>query len=112
MGEEEAENQRWGGQTGTPTSGADAPTDLSQSGVIDARNRRKDERWYGVTLHRKGRESWGFVLSSHDMNGGSYKSWGFVLSSHDMNGGSYKRMNGIGNGKSCMEEGGLLFAGA
>ena len=42
-GEEEAGDQRNGGQTGTATLGVDAPTDLSRSGVLDVRNRRKHD---------------------------------------------------------------------
>ena len=53
--EEEAENQRKRGQTRTPTSDADVPTGLSQSGVLDAKNSKKHGRWYGVPLQRKGR---------------------------------------------------------
>ena len=45
-------DQRKVGQTGTPMPGTDATTDLSQSGAIDPRNRRKHEWWYGVALHR------------------------------------------------------------
>ena len=55
QGEGEAGDQRKGGQTGTTTSGASAPTGLSRSRVLDVRNRRKHGRWYGVPLHRKGR---------------------------------------------------------
>ena len=51
QGEEEAADQRKGSQTGTPTPGADVPTGLSRSGVLEARNRRK----YGVSFNRKGR---------------------------------------------------------
>ena len=39
--EEEAGGRRKAGSTGTPTPGADAPTGPTQSGVSDARNRRK-----------------------------------------------------------------------
>ena len=46
QGEVEVGDKKKGGQTGTPTLGADAPTGLSQSGVLDARNRRKRGRWY------------------------------------------------------------------
>jgi len=44
QGEEEASDQIKGGQTTTLTSGADSPTGLSRSGVLDARSRRKRER--------------------------------------------------------------------
>ena len=44
-----------GGQSGTPTPDADAPTGLSLSGVSDARNRRKHGRWCRVLIHRRGR---------------------------------------------------------
>ena len=54
-GEEEVGDHRKGGQTGTQTSGVDAPIGLSRSGVLDARNRRKHGQWYGVPLYRKGR---------------------------------------------------------
>ena len=47
-------DQRKGGQIGTPTLGADVPTGLSRSVVLDARSRRKHGRWYRVLLHRKG----------------------------------------------------------
>ena len=30
-------------------------TGLSRSGLLDARNRRKQGRWHGVPIHRKGR---------------------------------------------------------
>ena len=54
--EEEAEDQRKGGQTGTPTLRPDTPTGLSQSRVLDVRNRRKHWWWYGFPLHWKGRK--------------------------------------------------------
>ena len=53
--EGEAVNRRKGGQTGTPTPGADAPTGPTQSGVSDARNRKKHGRWCGVLIHKSGR---------------------------------------------------------
>ena len=53
--EEEAEDRRMGGQTGTSTPGADVPTGPTQPGVSDARNRRKHGWWYGVLIHRRGR---------------------------------------------------------
>ena len=44
---------------GIPTSGADAPTGVSRSGVLDARSMRKHSygvpKEYGVLLLRKGR---------------------------------------------------------
>ena len=43
--EEEAGGRRRIGSIGTPTPGADAPTGPTQSGVSDARNRRKHGRW-------------------------------------------------------------------
>ena len=52
--EEEAGDQRKGGQRGTLTSDADASASLSRSGVLDTRSKRKYGRWYGVLLHRKG----------------------------------------------------------
>ena len=92
-------DQRKGGQIGTPTSGADVPTSLSGSGLLDAMERRKYGPRFGVLLHRKGR--WGQEL---------------VLSSLDRNGESYKRMNGVGKGSSCKGGGGsllpLLFSGS
>ena len=48
-------DQRKVGCIGTPTSGADAPTGLFQSGTLDARNRRNHGRWYEVPLYRKSR---------------------------------------------------------
>ena len=39
--EEEVGGRRKAGSTGTSTPGADAPTGSTQSGVSDARNRRK-----------------------------------------------------------------------
>ena len=42
---------------------ADAPTGLSRSEVMDVRSRRKQGQWYGVILHRKGREGLGLVLT-------------------------------------------------
>ena len=54
-GEEEAEDQRKGDQTGIPMSGANAPTGLSWSGVLDSRNRIKHGQWYEVPIHRIGR---------------------------------------------------------
>ena len=80
-GEDQVGDQRNGGQTGTPTSCANAPTGLSRSGVSDAKNRKKYSRWYGAPLHMNSR--------------GGYR---LVLSSLDNNGGSYKRMNGVGKG--------------
>ena len=53
--DEKAVDRRKGGQTGTPTLGADDPTDPTRSGVLDARNRRKYGRWCGVILHRRGK---------------------------------------------------------
>ena len=52
--EEEAEGRRNGGPTGTPTPGADDPTDPTQSGVSDAWNRRNRERWCGIPLDSRG----------------------------------------------------------
>ena len=46
--EEETGGRRKAGSIGTPTLGADAPTGPTQSGVSDARNRRKHGRWSGV----------------------------------------------------------------
>ena len=43
-GNEIAGDKRKGGQTGTPTPGADAPTGLSWPGVRNPRNRRKQGR--------------------------------------------------------------------
>ena len=54
-GKEESGCKRKEGQTRTVTSGADAPTGLSWSGVLDERKRRKHGRWYVVPLHRKDR---------------------------------------------------------
>jgi len=52
QGEEEgAGDRRKRGQIRTPTPGADAPTDPTQSGVSDARSRRKHERWCGEVCH-------------------------------------------------------------
>ena len=53
--EEEAGGRRWVGSIGTPTPGADAPTGSTQSGVSDARNRRRHGWWCGVPIHRRGR---------------------------------------------------------
>ena len=59
QGEEEEEDQVGGqrkrGPTGTPTPGADAPTGPTQSGVSDARNRRRYGWWCGAPIHRRGR---------------------------------------------------------
>ena len=54
--EEEAGSRRWVSSIGTPTPGADALTCPTQSGLSDARNRRR-HRWCGVPIHRRGR--WG-----------------------------------------------------
>ena len=51
----------------------EAPTGPTQSGVSDARNRRRHGWWCGAPIHRRGRGGYGPVLSSHDMNGGSYR---------------------------------------
>ena len=51
--EEEAGDRRKGSQTGTPTPGAEAPTDPNRSGVSDTRNRRKHGLWCDVLLHRR-----------------------------------------------------------
>ena len=53
--EEEAGGRRKAGSIGTPTPGADDPTGSIQSGVSDARNRKKHGRWCGVLIHRRGR---------------------------------------------------------
>ena len=52
QGEEEegAAVQRKAGSTGTPTPGADAPTDPTRSGVSDAMTMRKHGRWCGVLI--------------------------------------------------------------
>ena len=42
--EEESGDRRMGGQTGTPTPGADAPTGPSRSEVLDVRNSRRHGR--------------------------------------------------------------------
>ena len=73
QGKEEAADRRKEGQTGTLMPGADDPIGPSRSGVLDARNRRKHGRWCLVLLHRRSRGDYGLVLSSHDMNGGSYR---------------------------------------
>ena len=54
QGEEEARGRRKGEPTGTPKPGADAPTGLPQSGVSDAKNRRRHGWWCGVPIHRRG----------------------------------------------------------
>ena len=51
--EEEAGARKKAGSTGTPTPGADAPAYPTQSGVSDARNRRKHGRWFMVLFHRR-----------------------------------------------------------
>ena len=56
QGEEEVENRSKAGSTGTPTPGADAPIGPTRSGMSDARSRRKDGRWCGVLIHRRGAE--------------------------------------------------------
>ena len=53
--EEQAGGRRRVGLIGTPTPGAEAPTGLSRLGALDARNRRRDGRRYGVPLHKKSR---------------------------------------------------------
>ena len=53
--EEEAGGRRWVGSIGTPTPGADAPTGPTQSGVSDARKKRKYGRGCGIPLQRRGR---------------------------------------------------------
>ena len=40
--EEEVGGRRKAGSTGTPTPGVDAPVGLTRSGVLDARNKRKN----------------------------------------------------------------------
>ena len=91
-GEEEAGDQRKGGQTGTPTSDADVPTGLSQSGVLGARIRRKHGRWYGVLLRRKGRCGQGFVLRLLGIINPYHDYYGIIRDySHDRNGGSYEK---------------------
>ena len=57
QGEEEkvAGGQRKAGSIQAPMPGADAPTGPTQSGVSDARNRRKHGRWCGVLINRRGR---------------------------------------------------------
>ena len=53
--EEEAGGRRRIGSVETKTPGADAPTGPTQSGVSDARNRRRHGWWCGVPIHRRGR---------------------------------------------------------
>ena len=53
--EEETGGRRKAGSIGTPMLGADAPTGPTQSGVSDARNRRKHGCWCGAPAHRRGR---------------------------------------------------------
>ena len=53
--EGEVGDRRKGNRTGSPTSGTDAPTGPTRSGVSDAKNMRKHGRWCGVLLHRRGR---------------------------------------------------------
>ena len=53
--EEEVGGRRKAESTGTPTPGAEATIGPTQSGVSDARNRRKHGRWCGVPIHRRGR---------------------------------------------------------
>ena len=53
--EEEAGGRRRVGSIGTPTPGADAPTGPTQSGVSDARNRRRHGWWCGAPIHSRGR---------------------------------------------------------
>jgi len=79
QGEEKAGQQRKGGPTRTPTLGADALTGATRPRMSDARNRRKYERWCGTLLHRRGRGGYGLVLSSYDMNGGSYRKMNEVV---------------------------------
>ena len=52
-GEEKAGDQTKGGQTGTPTSDADAPRGFSRSKVLDTRSWRKHGRRYGFLLYRR-----------------------------------------------------------
>ena len=47
-------------------------TFIFQSGVLDANGRRKYVHNSEIPFHRKGRGP-GISISSHDMNGGSYK---------------------------------------
>ena len=53
--EEEAGDRSKASSTGTPTAGAGTPTGPTQSGVSDARNRRKHGRSCGALIHRRGR---------------------------------------------------------
>ena len=55
--EEEAGDRSKASSTGTPTAGAGTPTGPTQSGVSDARNRRKRKhgRWCGLLVYRRGR---------------------------------------------------------
>ena len=43
------------------------------------------------------------------IDGGSKGDMMIVISSHDRNGGRYSRMNEVGKGKSCWDEGSLLL---
>ena len=63
--EEEAGGRKRAGSTGTATSGADAHTRPTRSGVSAARNR--------VLIHSRNKRDYGLVLSPHDKNGGNYK---------------------------------------
>ena len=54
-GEEEAGDQRKECQTEALTSSTDAFTGLSRSRMLDAMNKKKYGRRYGVQINRKGR---------------------------------------------------------
>ena len=55
------------------TSGVDVSTSQFRSGVLDVRDKRRYGSRCGIPLHRKNKWGQGLVLSSHDINGGSYK---------------------------------------
>ena len=52
--EEKAGRRRRVSSIGTPTPGAVAHTGSTQSGLTDARNRKKHGWWCGAPIHKKG----------------------------------------------------------
>ena len=59
---------------------ADAPTGPTRSGVSDGSNKRKHEQLCGVLLQRRRKGAmYLLLLSSHGINGGSYRRMNEVL---------------------------------
>ena len=64
--EEETGDRGKAGSTETPMLGADAIIGPTRPRVLNARNEREHGQRCGILIHRRGREGYGQVLSSHE----------------------------------------------